>query len=77
MEERVLLMTRKWGSEDQSTEFMRALVEIRALPGFSIERNLEGSNEIDLYVSRGYLGEARNILREAGYEHPGQRTFNF
>lgn len=74
MEERVFLMTRKWGSEDQSTEFMRALVGIRALPGYEASRGSEG---VDLYVARTCLREARNILREAGYGHPSQGKFDF
>ena len=74
MEEQVLLMTRKWGSEDQSTEFMKALVGIRALPGYEAIRRFE---DVDLYVSRTCLREARNILREAGYEHPNQGKFVF
>jgi hypothetical protein len=48
MEEQVLLMTRKWGSEG-----------------------------VDLYVARNCLREARNILREAGYEPPNRGKFDF
>lgn len=74
MEERVLLMTRRWGSGDQSREFMRALVGIRDLPGYGASRGSEG---VDLYVAKSCLREARDILREAGYEHPNQGRFYF
>ena len=79
------LMARDWSSTDQNREFTMALAQIRldSIPMrcFKDEESQREPNVemVNIYVPKGDLRAARQILRDNGYkhEHPDQMKFDF